>query len=333
MVAATSRRARATPRGGLTLGLTPRPSGGSAVGGMRVLPSILLAAALFAWPAWSQTDAEIEHPPAATNVPEPPPANETPAAPAPRQRRGPRSDSTARMFSRADDRAERERALAARGRRRRPGEPDVLELQGMPDAWFYRSRVRGRSRVFIYLHSRGADPREACQRFSDIVTRFGWLICPVGPGSRGSGRHVWNNNAALARRYSVAALTELGRRFGRRIRWTDNVIMGFSEGAFVAMQTGLMEPSRFSRWVIFAAHDGYIDMNRELYPDARRSLRKIYLLTGAHDAIVEHTRRANALMRRERLGRVEMRILPNAAHELPPQFDAELRRALRYVTR
>jgi hypothetical protein len=28
-----------------------------------------------------------------------------------------------------------------------------------------------------------------------------------------------------------------------------------------------------------------------------------------------------------------MRILPGAAHELPPQFDAEVRRALRFVTR
>lgn len=322
-----------------------RAAGGSAFGRMRPLPSLLLAALLSAGSAWSQNDPEIEHPPAAANVPETP--DETPAAaaapaapaapatarrPATR-RRGPRHDPTARMFSRSDDRAERERAREARRRRRPAGDPDVLELAGMPDAWFYRSRVRGRSRVFVYLHSRGADPREACRQFSNIVTRFGWLICPVGPGSRGGGRHVWNNNATLARRYSVAALAELGRRFGRRIRWTDNVIMGFSEGAFVAMQTGLMEPRRFSRWVIFAAHDGYIDMNRELYPAARRSLRKIYLLTGVHDEIVEHTRRANALMRRERLGRVEMRILPRAAHELPPQFDAEVRRALRYVTR
>lgn len=326
--------------------MTRGAAGGSAVTLMRAPTSLLLAAVLLTGRAWAQTDTEIEHPPAAQNVPEPPHVDETPsapaaptpaatptpAAPAPR-RRGPRNDPTARMFSRADDRAERERLRTPAGRRRAPGDPEVLELDGMPDAWFYRSRARGRSRIFVYLHSRGADPREACRRFSDVVSRFGWLVCPVGPGHRGGGRYVWNNNATLARRYSVAAMDALGRRFARRVRWTDNVIMGFSEGAFVAMQTGLFEPTRFSRWVIFAAHDGYIDMNRELYPAARRSLRKVYLITGAHDAIVEHTRRANTLMRRERLGRVEMRILPGAAHELPPQFDAEVRRALRFVTR
>lgn len=309
---------------------------------MRAQTYVLVALLFVGAPAVAQTDPEPAPPPPAANVPEPPHADETPsatevgestAAAVSAPRRGPRRDPTARMFTRADDRAERERLRTPAGRRRAPGDPEVLELEGMPDAWFYRARTRGRARVFVYLHSRGANPREACRRFSNVVTRFGWLVCPQGPGDRGQGRRVWNNNATLARRYTVAALDALGRRFNRRVRWTDNVIMGFSEGAFVAMQTGLAEPSRFSRWVIFAAHDGYIDMNRELYPAARRALRKVYLLTGAHDEIVERTRRANALMRRERLGRVEMRILPGAAHELPPAFDAEVQRALRFVTR
>jgi hypothetical protein len=39
-------------------------------------------------------------------------------------------------------------------------------------------------------------------------------------------------------------------------------------------------------------------MNTELYPAARRALRRVYLLTGAGDGIVERTRRAAALMRR-----------------------------------
>lgn len=313
---------------------------------MRASIPLLLALLLAAPATRGQTDPEPASPPPAQNVPEAPPVDETPgatetdgahasqpAAPQGPARRAPRRDPTARMFSRADDRAERERMRSPAGRRRAPGDPEVLELEGMPDQYFYRARTRGRARVFVYLHSRGANPREACKRFSNVVTRYGWLLCPVGPGDRGGGRRVWNNNATLARRYAVAGVEALARRFNRRVRWNDHVIMGFSEGAFVAMQTGLAEPGRFPRWVIFAAHDGYIDMNRELYPAARRALRKVYLITGAGDEIVQHTRRADALMRRERLGRVQMRILPGAAHELPPAFDAEVRRALQYVTR
>jgi hypothetical protein len=58
----------------------------------------------------------------------------------------------------------------------------------------------------------------------------------------------------------------------------------------------------------------------------------VYLLTGAGDGIVERSRRAAALMRRERLGRIELRILAAAGHQLPPDFVPEVRRALGWVT-
>lgn len=238
----------------------------------------------------------------------------------------------AHVFSSADDAAERARMRTAAGRRRVAGDPEVLELAGMPDAWFYRPRVGGQRRVFVYLHARGADPKENCRRFSEIVPRYGWLVCPVAPNRRTPTAFTWNNNATTAHRYATAAVTALRGRFARRVRATDNVVMGFSEGAFVAMQTGLMAPTVFPRWVIFAAHDGYIGMNTELYPAARTALRRVYLLTGAGDGIVERTRRADALMRRQRLGRVQMRILPGAHHELPPSFVPEVRRALAFVT-
>ncbi len=273
-------------------------------------------------------------------VPEHPVANETPAAavepaddhpatPAPVQRR----HASVHMFNGSDDRAERERLRRPGARRRIAGNPEVLELPGIPDAWFYRPSVGGARRVFVYLHSRGANPREACQRFATVVPRFGWLVCPVGPGHRGGGRYVWNNNATLARRYAVAAVDALRAKFPRRVRRNDNVVMGFSEGAFVAMQAGLMEPVMFPRWVIFAAHDGYIGMNTELFTTARRALRRAYLITGASDTVVERSRRAAEIMRRQRLGRVELRVLPRAAHELPPTFAPTVRRALAWVTR
>ncbi len=248
-----------------------------------------------------------------------------------------RHDPSAHMFTHADDVAEHQRLHATLPRgprrpRRNPNEPEVLELTGMPDAWYFHPNVGGRARVFVYLHARGADPREACMQFHPVVARFGWLVCPVGPGDRGQGHHVWYNNATLARRYALASLDALHRLYPRRVRTADDVIMGFSEGAFAAMQTGLAEPRVFPRWVIFAAHDGYIDMNSELYPAARRALHREYLITGEHDEIVNHTRRAAAFMTRNHLGRVQLLILPRAHHELPPDFSPVVRRALQWVT-
>lgn len=257
------------------------------------------------------------------------PDDDPPEAAAAPARRAPRS----RMFSAADDRAERERMRAQRNRRRAPGEPEVLELAGMPDAYFYRSAIGGRSRVYVYLHARNADPRESCRQFSTVVPRFGWLVCPVGPGIGAENRRQWNNNPIVARQYATAAVDALYRRFPRRARATDNVLMGFSEGAFVALQTGLHEPMIFPRWVIFAAHDRYLAIEHEALVAAQRAVRKIYLITGQGDEIVEHTRRAAASLRRDRVGRVEMRILPGVGHQLPPEFATTVRTALRWVTR
>jgi predicted esterase len=144
---------------------------------------------------------------------------------------------------------------------------------------------------------------------------------------------VWNNNPFLARRDTVAAGNALSARFPRRVRRSDNVLLGFSEGAFVAMQVGMQEPTLFPRWVIFAAHDGYLSSSREVLAAARRSLRRIYLITGEHDEIVAHTHAAAAWLRRQRLGRVELRVLDGAHHELPPAFVPTVRRALQWVTR
>lgn len=209
----------------------------------------------------------------------------------------------------------------------------MLELPGMPDALFYRAALGGRRRVFVYLHARNADPRDSCRQFSQVVPRFGWLLCPVGPGIGRDGQRQWNNNPILARQYATAAVRALFQRFPRRTRVTDNVLMGFSEGAFVAIQTGLNEPVMFPRWVIFAAHDRYLATEGDALPAARRALRKLYLITGRNDEVVGHSRRAAEQLRRDRLGRVELRILEGVGHQLPPAFVPTVRAALQWVTR
>jgi predicted esterase len=221
-----------------------------------------------------------------------------------------------------------------RDRRAPPGdEPERLALHGMPGAYYYHPTAGGRQRVLVYLHARNADPRESCRRWHQSTPRFGWLLCPIGPVDRGNGRREWRNNAEYAHRESIAALEELYRLFPRRVRRHDNVIMGFSEGAYTAMNVGLMEPLTFPRWFIIAANDGYIDGEAERIARAQGSLQRIYLLTGATDGIVERTHRAHEMLRRA-FGRrrVRIEILQGAGHELPPSFLRTTRNILYWVT-
>lgn len=224
-------------------------------------------------------------------------------------------------------------AQVRRGSRARRDEPEWLRLPGMAGAWFYRPAAGGRQRVLVYLHPRNGDPREGCRRWHETTPRFGWLVCPVGPVDRGHGRREWNNNAEYARRESIAAIEALRARWPRWVRRHDNVIMGFSEGAFAAMNVGLMEPLTFPRWFILAAHDGYIDGEGERIARAAGIVRRIYLVTGEHDSVVDRTRRAYEILRRA-FGRrrVRMRILDGVSHELPPDFRRVTRSVLLWLT-
>jgi len=216
-----------------------------------------------------------------------------------------------------------------------PGDPERLDLPGLAGAYFYRPSGGGRQRVLVYLHARGADPRQSCRKWHESTPRFGWLVCPIGPHTheRGGAARQWRNDVGYARRESMAALQRLSELFPRRVQRYDNVVMGFSEGAYVGMNIGLQEPMTFPRWLIIAPNDGYIDGEADRIRRLAQHSPRIYLITGRHDeiyreALLAEQRLVRALGRR----RVKHRIMDRAGHELPPEFVPVTRRALLWLT-
>jgi len=173
--------------------------------------------------------------------------------------------------------------------------PQRLDLPGAAPAYFYEPEGSGRSGlrpVIFYLHGRGAEPAHDCQRWAPIVRRHGWLVCPSGAGYHGGGR-TWNNDWSAGQAAVNASLAALRARFGRRVQLYGNTLIGFSEGAFVAMNVGVRAPRTFNRWLILGASDGYLGADGAgLVARSRASLRRVVLLTGEHDAVVHETRRA-----------------------------------------
>ena len=60
-----------------------------------------------------------------------------------------------------------------------------------------------------------------------------------------------------AKRIVDATLVALGEKYKGRLRTRGNILIGFSEGAFIAQQIGMRDPVHFSRWLILAANDRY----------------------------------------------------------------------------
>lgn len=176
----------------------------------------------------------------------------------------------------------------------------VLQIPGYGNAYYYEPTGPGRLAlrpVMMYLHGRGGHPEADCKRWAAVARPLGWLVCPSGPGAMGTGRG-WNNNWATAHRIAMATLNELRARYGRRVQLRGNTLIGFSEGAYAAMNVGLREPRSFNRWLILAANSTYWGaLGEELLGDVKSRVRKVYLITGERDGVVNGTRNVREILR------------------------------------
>jgi predicted esterase len=190
-------------------------------------------------------------------------------------------------------------------------------VSGAPDAFYYRPRGRGMRPVLMYLHGRGGNPMDDCRKWAKVGTQFGWVVCPQGPENRGGGSRSWLNSAAEGKRIIDATLDSLRVKYKHRVPRRGNILLGFSEGAFIAMQVGLQDPSTWSRWLILAANDQYWwgDTPQAL-KDSRKKLRRVYLLTGQTDEVAENTKRVGDMIRAAHIP-VRVKIAPGMGHEVP----------------
>ena len=146
----------------------------------------------------------------------------------------------------------------ARGSETAVGPPERLELPGMAPAFYYTPTAgRGLKPILLYLHGRGGNPEADCTKWGQVAREFGWIVCPSGPENRGGGARGWSNNWLSAKNVVDRAVAALREKYGRRVQLRGNTLIGFSEGAFIAMNIGVREPEVFNRWLILAANDQY----------------------------------------------------------------------------
>ena len=211
-------------------------------------------------------------------------------------------------------------------------DPLTLEVPGFPDAYYYRPHSKAQKPVLMYLHGRGGNPFEDCRKWAKVALQFGWVICPAGPVDRGNGEHEWANSADAALQTSNATLAALRSKYKSRVRTKGNVLIGFSEGAFVAQQVGLREPGKWSKWLILAANDHYwFGDAPQLLAQNRKKIRRVYLFTGELDMMAENTVRAGEMLKKENIP-VKVQIFPGLGHDVPAdRMVANYRRPLRWL--
>jgi predicted esterase len=212
--------------------------------------------------------------------------------------------------------------------------PDALVLQvpGSPDAYYYKPRSKSRRQVVLYLHGRGGNAFEDCRKWARVARIFGWVVCPQGPTPTDTGGRTWNNDAEAAKHIVDATLVALGEKYKGRLRTHGNILIGFSEGAFIAQQIGVRDPVHFSRWLILAANDRYwLGDAPQLIEQNHQKIRRVYLMTGENDQVAENTKRAAEMLKTAHV-RVRLKIAPGLGHEVPAdRMITNYRRPLRWL--
>jgi len=208
------------------------------------------------------------------------------------------------------------------------GDPLSLNVKGAPEAYYYKPHGKGMKPVIMYLHGRGGNPLEDCRKWARVASQFGWVVCPSGPEEINGGR-TWNNGADGGQRIMNATLTALQAKYKGRVQRRGNILVGFSEGAFVAMQVGLKDQATWSRWLILAASDQYWagDTKSQL----SKKLRKVYLITGEGDGVAENTLKVGETLKKGHVP-VKVKIVPGMGHEVPrDRMVAMYRRPLQWL--
>ena len=193
-----------------------------------------------------------------------------------------------------------------------------LEVSGAGPVYYYEPVGAGRQSMrplMVYLHGRGGDAEQDCRKWAPVARRFGWLVCPSGPVAHNSGRS-WNNSWPAGQHAVMGAIHALRERYGRRIQLYGNTLIGFSEGAFVAMNVGVREPKTFNRWLILGADTSYWGgSGLEALQDARNRVRRVVLITGERDQVVEDTRKVAEWLSRARVP-IKIQTPETLAHEV-----------------
>jgi predicted esterase len=211
-----------------------------------------------------------------------------------------------------------------------------LDVPGTSPVYYYEPTGPGRLTlrpVIFYLHGRGGSPASDCRRWASIARPLGWLVCPGGPSLHNGGR-AWHNSWVSGQHVVLSALKALRAKFGRRVQLYGNTLIGFSEGAHVAMNLGVRHPRTFNRWLILAASDAYWGTKGiEALRRNRRTIRRVYLITGERDGVVDRTRAVRKWLRRARIA-TRISTPETLAHEVALQSKAGLyRMALIWLNR
>lgn len=177
----------------------------------------------------------------------------------------------------------------------------------------------------VYLHGMWASPEDSCFVFERAATEFGFLVCPRGNAPFGDGT-MWSGTYADAQRQirpALAAAEALAP--GKMDRGGDGTLIGYSNGAYFAVEVACAEPGRWS---------GLILLSMKLKLDATRlrtaGVERVLLAAGDQDGARASMQQGADRLRAEGLEARFMSLGPGG-HPFPADMADRMVEAIRWA--
>ncbi|HEX4513873.1 MAG TPA: hypothetical protein VH054_10065 [Polyangiaceae bacterium] len=121
-----------------------------------------------------------------------------------------------------------------------------------PDVLVYAPvATTGPHPVVVFLHGMCGAPEYECPALARAVTTKAFLVCPRAPNACTNGGSRWGSNDRAGLIESV--VDRVKQRFGDRVDDHERTLMGFSEGAFVALAVGEHDARAWPRLALIGA--------------------------------------------------------------------------------
>lgn len=173
-----------------------------------------------------------------------------------------------------------------------PATPVVLEAEGASMIAFPPRSKEQKAITVVYLHGIHGLPQNGCPWLREGASEVGWLVCPAANSPLPNGTFSWGG--PLADQAAVVARAERAAQSAGADANSANVLVGFSQGSYLAVDLVSHRVGRYRGLVLVAAE---VEPSAAVLRDA--GVTRIVLAAGQLDGSYVPLRRTAERLRRE----------------------------------